>query len=1517
MTNPNLALMAALGTCGSLTSSSSLVVNELTTIGSIAALYPYMKGYATLGSGSSDLTAFDNAIAAVNEYTNIATGAVPGPTLPSGYYASSTEIQTLGDILSQCINSSGGHAGDNTTLCGQLFTLATPPGTGSVAPTDTVAAIVDILKNPTTNVSGIFGLLPSNGPFQPTLTASPATWNLPIVAQAATPVISLVSGTYTTTLSISINDSTSYATIYYTTDGSTPTSASIPYPTNGTSIQVASSQTINAIAYASGFGPSSVASATYVIEPQVAPLTFTPAGGPYTSSQSVTIATATPGTSIFYTTNGSAPSTSSTPYTGPVSVSSSQTINAIAAASGYVSSNVGSVAYTIASSGLSYGVISTIAGNGTSGYNGDNIQATSAEVFAPNSVAVDSSGNVYIADSRNNRVRKITASTGVISTVAGTGTGGYSGDGVQATSAQLNNPEGVTVDSSGNIYIADIYNDRIRKVTASTGLISTIAGNGFFGYNGDGIQATSAELGFPNSVAVDSSGNVYIADTDNYRIRKVTASTSLISTVAGNGTAGYNGDGIQATAAEINFPYGVQVDGSGNVFIADTTNNRIRKVNTTGTISTVAGNGTAGYNGDGGQATATELYAPAGIMLDSSGNLYIADLDNCLVRKVSTSGVISTVAGTGVFGYNGDGILATSARITEVGGVAIDGSGNLYIADINNSRVRKVTYQSTAPPTSAPTFSPVAGTYASLEGVTLSSVTPGAAIYYTVDGSTPTTGSTLYTDPIVLSSSDTIKAIAVAPGVQASAVASAAYVISLSTGGPVFSPAAGPYTTTQTVALSSSTPGATIYYTTNGTTPTTSSSVYTGPLTVSSSQTVNAIALAGGYNTSIVTSAAYTIVPSGLSEGVITTVAGNGTLGYSGDNAAATLAQVYQPEGVAVDSSGNVYIADTYNDRIRKVTPAGVITTIAGIASYGYNGDGFQATEAELNYPYGVAVDHSGNIYIADTNNGRIRMITASTGVITTVAGGGSYGDNNPATSASLATPHSVAVDSSGNLYIADYNAQRIRKVTASTGIITTVAGNGTAGYNGDSIQATAAELDFPEGVALDSSGNIYIADYLNQRVRKVTVSTGVITSIAGIGILGYSGDGGSAFSAELAYPQGVAVDSSGNVYIADTGNYRIRKVTTAGIISTVAGTSPAGYNGDGILATSAGLSTVSAVVIDSSGNLYIADAGGDRIRKVTFQALPPTFSPVGGPYAATQHVAITSVDAGASIYYTTDGSAPSTSSSIYTGSITVSASETLNAIAVAPGLGASSVGSAAYTIASSGLSYGVISTYAGNGIAGYAGDGGQAAAANLDFPGGVALDSSGNLYIAGYLSSEVREVAAATGAITTVAGTGTPGDTGDGGQASNAELFEPTAVAVDPSGNLYIADYDNQRIRMVTPTGVISTVAGTGNYGFSGDGGLATSAQFNQPEDIALDTSGNLYIADFYNNRVRKVTPAGIISTVAGTGIAGYSGDGGLATSAELNYAFGVAVDGSGNLYISDENNSRIRKVTFQPTHP
>ncbi|WP_205521234.1 putative Ig domain-containing protein, partial [Psychroflexus aurantiacus] len=477
---------------------------------------------------------------------------------------------------------------------------------------------------------------------------------------------------------------------------------------------------------------------------------------------------------------------------------------------------------------------------------------------------------------------------------------------------------------------------------------------------------------------------------------------------------------------------------------------------------------------------------------------------------------------------------------------------------------------------------------------------------------------------------------------------------------------------------------------------------------------------------------------------VVSTFAGSGASGFA--DGTASSAQFSLPLGVAVDASGNVYVADYGNHRIRKITPAGVVSTLAG-STHGF-ADGTGGS-AQFNLPVRVAVDASGNVYVADYGNHRIRKITPA-GVVSTLAGSTQGFADGTGGSALFNLPVRVAVDASGNVYVADYGNHRIRKITPA-GVVSTLAGS-TQGFADGT--GGSAQFNLPVRVAVDASGNVYVADYGNHRIRTITPA-GVVSTLAGSTQGFADGTGGSAL---FNLPVRVAVDASGNVYVADYGNHRIRKITPAGVVSTLAGSTHGFADGTG---SSAQFNNPHGVAVDASGNVYVADYSNQRIRKIT---------PAG-----------------------------------------------------------------------------VVSTLAGSGISGFA-----------------------------------------------------------DGTGSSAQFNDPFGVAVDASGNVYVADFNNHRIRKITPTGVVSTLAGS-TQGFAD--GEGSSAQFRSPTGVAVDASGNVYVSDRGNHRIRKITPTGVVSMLAGSGVSGFSD--GTASSAQFNTPYGVAVDASGTVYVADAFNHRIRLIS------
>ncbi len=638
--------------------------------------------------------------------------------------------------------------------------------------------------------------------------------------------------------------------------------------------------------------------------------------------------------------------------------------------------------------------------------------------FNPQGVAVDGAGNVYVADSANNIIRKLTPA-GVSSTLAGTAGVTGSTDATGA-SASFNQPSGIALDGATNIYVCDYGNSTIRKITPS-GQVTTIAGTA--GVTGSvNATGTSASFFHPLGIAVDSATNLYVADYGNHLIRKITP-LRVVTTLAGSaGVAGFaNATG---TAAVFDEPEAVAVDPSGNVYVADTGNAAIRLITSGGVVSTFAGSpGSLGSTD--GTGTGALFYQPAGIAITSAGTLYVSDYFNNTVRSISPGGTVITVAGLAGTTGSTDGI-GSSARFWNPQGVAVNSTGTIYVADTANSTIRVMT-----------------------------------------------------------------------------------------------------------------------------------------------------------------------------SAGVVTTFAGSPSEGSA--NGASSSARFYNPRNIAVDTSSNLYVADTQNSVIRKITPLGVVSILAGTVGVAGSVDGL-GTSALLSGPQGVAVDGAGNIYVADTGNHTIRKITSS-GMVSTLAGlAGNPGNaDGTGTGAHFYGPAGVALDSANNVYVADTWNHTIRKITPG-GVSSTLAGlAGTYGtFDGTN---SSARFNGPTGVAVDSSGNVYVADYNNDTIRKVTPA-GVVTTLAGWAAIWGNADGSNG-NALFFEPAGISVDNSGHLYVVDSGNHTLRKVTPSGtnwVVSTVAGLAGVSGSTDGT-GGAAEFYYPAGVAVDGTGHVYVADSANNTIRS---QGIPP-----------------------------------------------------------------------------------------------------------------------------------------------------------------------------------------------------------------------------------------------------------------------------------------------------------------------
>jgi sugar lactone lactonase YvrE len=801
--------------------------------------------------------------------------------------------------------------------------------------------------------------------------------------------------------------------------------------------------------------------------------------------------------------------------------------------------------------GLDPGKIRYVAGTaGTTGFAGDGGPATEARFNSPNGLDFDSDGNLYVADLGNGRIRRIDAETKVITTVAGGGDWSSAlGDGGPATSAFLYNPEDVAVGPGGDLYIVDSRNQRIRRVDAETGIITTFAGGGPTTGTGDGGPANQAYLRFPTSVSIGADGDVYIADANDQRVRKVDGATGIITTIAGTGVAGYGGDGGPATSAPLYSPWGVAVNAAGDVFIGDTGNYRVRRVDAaTGIITTFAGGGTLGAAANGGPATAAQVIRPRGIAIDDAGNVFVAEEGNSTIRRIdAATGVIGAVAG-GNGAYCPDSEWAVRSCILSPYGVAV-GPGGLLAMDAD-TRLAVVAPDTAPDPVSNVGAQFFAAGCCSPDLFNVTWTLPARPVSRIIATASPGGASTSATGTQTSTS-----LTGLTRGEQYVVTVRSFNGWGFSTGAssaPTWfgtPPAAG------TVAGVPAPPPGEIRVVAG--TGVASFSGDGGPATGATLNRPSGLAWDAAGNLYIADRSNNRIRRVAASTGVISTIAGDGTLASSGDGGPAVSAQLYLPYAVAVAPDGDVVVAEFPNPRVRRIdVDTGVITTIAGTGIAGSSGDGGPATAARLQRPEHLAVTPDGAVLIADTGDNRVRRVDPVTGVITTFAGTGecaTSGDGGPADHTPICQPAGLAIDQAGNVFVTDEWDRRVRRIDAGTNTVTTVA-RGTidpfGGGFGDGLPATETRLNPAGHLGVDAAGNLFIVERSRDRIRRVDATTGLIGTVAGTGQRAAGNTSGPAIDSPFGLPLGLAVRPDGIFAVTTpdfTGGMTVRVVSPDG----------------------------------------------------------------------------------------------------------------------------------------------------------------------------------------------------------------------------------------------------------------------------------------------------------------------------------------------------------------------------------
>ena len=1183
----------------------------------------------------------------------------------------------------------------------------------------------------------------------------------------------------------------------------------------------------------------------------------------------------------------------------------------------------------------------------------------------PYALTVTPTGTLIVANSINRNLKSYTAASSVLDYTVGRVTT-VAGDG---TTAQLNAPAAVAVDSNGNIFITDTNNHCIRMVTPG-GAVFVIAGAVGTAAFVDGSGA-NARFNTPGGIAVDSNGNVYVSDTNNNRIRKLTnnSGTWTISTFAGIGNTGsvaaatggtQFADGAGTTVAKFNLPLGICIDSNDNIYVADNWNYRIRMITPAGVVSTIAGNGTKGTAD--GIGTAATFNAPTGVAVDSNFNVYVADF-NGLIRKITPSSAgwtVSTLAGGSGNAYlDGAGSVA---RFNIAWGVSVDSCNNVYVTDRDNHRIRKIT---------------PGGVVMTLAGSGTAAFANGIGV-----GSTFNAPKCICTDK----SNNLYVADTGNHRIRKIVTDSANDITNVRL----------PLTDSALVPIGS---------------VTTLSTTYIFPLFITFDPAGNMYVSGRGAHT----------IDKVTPEGVFSVHAGSGAAAST--NGVGAAASFNMPSGLAIDSDNNIYVADMNNHCIRKIDSTRNVTTVAGSGTAG-NVDA-TGVAAQLNFPSGLVFDSLGNLFFSEratSTSHRIRMM-ATNGAVTTIAGGGTSGDvDNVGTTARFFHPTGLAFDSFGNLYIADMSNHRIRMITAATvrttngGVVTTFAGSGTAGSADGT--GTSATFNDPAGICIDVNNNIYVGDRSNHRIRMITPA-GVVTTIAGNGTAATVD--GISLNAQFNQPYGVAIDPTGQFLCVggNTTTSKIRKITIGSIIgwgiTTYLGnivspvvdnngctymatqgqmngyyiyeTTPggftypiAGWNSTGTPeytnnTTYANLTCykkINGLAVTASGDIYVAETDNHCIRVLrptlaayaiwTYVGNRTVFpSPVN--LSTPRNVAI---DPDYNLYVIDGGnscirkiSANGTTSTLLTGlnSFGITYDKTRQLLFVTELVN--------HCISSIHPTTGIKTVIAG--LSGTLGSTDGTTAARFNGPAGIGVDTQGNLYVVDQQNNTIRRLtqSGSTWTTTTIVGSAAVTNTNLDGIGTAARLWNPYQIAVATNGDLYVAcnnaEYTaasrSRCIKKITSgswvvstyftftggitgnatndlraSGItvdssnnlfISAVGSNGHYmyritnredGYVIAGGTTTfgdgyNGGIDLPHGLCLDPYGNIFVAAMSNHAIRILVPRYMSSVLAGNGAPAFADGAGVA--ARFNRPNSIALDRSGNLIVADTGNNRIRKVT------